>query len=160
MSSLLNANRSLERHGVGAVLKFDNGRKYWLRIKAAILDDEILPPVFVNAIRKGRFFECQTLDLMKLNRRLSEASDDVVMQSDDVVQELVMKLQSHASHLFQVSESIGIIDMIASFVQTATTHDYKRPDLSGTLALKSAHHPILSKVRRDRTPTSMYLAFC
>lgn len=84
---------------------------------------------------------------MKINHRLSEACDEVLMQSDNVIRELIKKLQREASHLFQVSESVALIDMIASFVQTATTYEYQRPEISGELALQDARHPILCKVR-------------
>lgn len=137
---------SVETYRVGAVLKYDNGRKYWLRIKAANIDDEALPAIFINAIRKKDFFECQTLDLVKLNRRLCDSSDEVVIQSDTVIQNLIKELQQEAAHLFRVSESVALIDMIASFVQVTTTHDYVKPDVTGTLALKAARHPVLDKV--------------
>lgn len=131
---------------IGAALKYDNGRMYWLRIKAANLDDEILPDIFINPVRKRQYFECQTLLLVQLNRRLSEVSDDVAMRSDSVIWDLVRQLQRNASHLFQVAESVALIDMLASFVRTTTTYDYKRPEITGTLALRRAHHPILHKV--------------
>jgi DNA mismatch repair protein MSH4 len=131
---------------VGAALKYDNGRMYWLRIKAANLDDEILPDIFINPVRKRQYFECQTLLLAQLNRRLSEVSDDVVMRSDSVIWDLVKQLQRNASHLFQVAESVALIDMLASFAHATTTYDYKRPEITGTLALRRAHHPILHKV--------------
>lgn len=111
------------------------------------MDNETLPNIFVNPVRKRQYFECQTLDLMKINRRLSEASDEVVMQSDSVIWKLVKRLQREASHLFQISESVALIDMLASFVQTATTYDYKRPEMTGTLAVRNARHPVLHKVR-------------
>jgi DNA mismatch repair protein MSH4 len=110
------------------------------------LDNDSLPDVFINVIRKKEFFECQTIDLIKLNRRLSDACDEVVIQSDAVVQKLIKELQHEVPCLFRVSESVALVDMIASFVQVTTLHDYVRPDITGTLALKAARHPILDKV--------------
>jgi DNA mismatch repair protein MSH4 len=110
------------------------------------LDNDLLPDVFINVIRKKEFFECQTIDLIKLNRRLSDACDEVVIQSDSVVQQLIKELQQEVPCLFRVSESVALVDMIASFVQVTTLHDYVRPDITGTLALKAARHPILDKV--------------
>ena len=127
-------------------MRFDNGRKYWLRLKAADFDDRSLPDIIINAVRKKDKIECQTLNLVKLNLRLSDTSNEVVIRSDVVIQTLLKELRHEAPHLFRVCESVALVDMISSFGQLATTRDYVRPDISETLALKSARHPILDKV--------------
>ncbi|KPM34986.1 MutS 4 [Neonectria ditissima] len=134
-----------EAHGLDANLRFDNGRKYWLRLRAADFDDRPLPDVFIYAVRKKDKIECQTLDLVKLNLRLSDTSNEVVIRSDSVIQTLLKEIRHEAPHLFRVCESVALVDMISSFGQLATTRDYVRPDISGTLALKAARHPVLDK---------------
>ncbi|KAK7427073.1 MutS protein msh4 [Neonectria magnoliae] len=134
-----------EVHGLDANLRFDNGRKYWLRLRAADFDDRPLPDIFIHAVRKKDKIECQTLNLVKLNLRLSDTSNEVVIRSDAVIQALVKELRHEAPHLFRVCESVALVDMISSFGQLATTRDYVRPDISGTLALKAARHPVLDK---------------
>lgn len=135
-----------ERYGISASLRFDNGRKYWLRIKAVDFDDAAPPDILINMVRKKGNIECQTLDLVKLNLRLSDTSNEVVIRSDAVIQDLMRDLRQEASHLFRVCESVALVDMICSFGQLATTRDYVRPEITGTLALKSARHPVLDKV--------------
>ncbi|KAH7312576.1 muts domain V-domain-containing protein [Stachybotrys elegans] len=135
----------LGAHGLGASLKFDNGRKYWLRIKSGNLSDEHLPAVFINVIKKKDNIECQTLDLVKLNMRLSDAYNEVVIRSDNVIQDLTAALRAEAPRLFVVCESVGLLDMIASFAQLTSTRDYVRPEITGTLAIQAARHPILDK---------------
>lgn len=97
-------------------------------------------------MRKKDKLECQTLDLVKLNLRLSDTSNEVVIRSDLVVAELIQKLRTEAPHMFRVCESIALVDMISAFGQLATTRDYVRPEITGTLALKAARHPILDTV--------------
>lgn len=127
-------------------LKFDNRRMYWLQIPTAGLDLEKASEFFINIIWKKNHIECQTLDLVKSNRRLSDISDEVMLRSDQVVLELVQNLRKEVSPMFRVCESIALLDMIASFGQVTTTRDYVRPLIEETLALKSARHPILDKV--------------
>ncbi|TXC11022.1 hypothetical protein FocTR4_00006308 [Fusarium oxysporum f. sp. cubense] len=134
-----------EVHGLDANLRYDNGRKYWLRLRAADFDDRPLPDLLINVVRKKDKIECQTLDLVKLNLRLSDTSNEVVIRSDKVVQDLLKELRSDVPHLFRVCESVALVDMISSFAQLATTRDYVKPDLSTTLALKAARHPVLDK---------------
>ncbi|KAF5611512.1 DNA mismatch repair MSH4 [Fusarium subglutinans] len=134
-----------EAHGLDANLRYDNGRKYWLRLRAADFDDRPLPDLLINVVRKKDKIECQTLDLVKLNLRLSDTSNEVVIRSDKVIQDLLKELRSDVPHLFRVCESVALVDMITSFAQLATTRDYVKPDLSTTLALKAARHPVLDK---------------
>lgn len=97
-------------------------------------------------VKKKDNIECQTLDLVKLNLRLSDTSNEVVIRSDVVIQDLMKVLRQEVRHLFRVCESVALVDMICSFGQLATTRDYVQPEITGTLALKSARHPILDKV--------------
>ncbi|KAL4722088.1 MutS protein msh4 [Fusarium chlamydosporum] len=137
-----------ENYKLNATLRYDNGRKYWLRLQAVDFDDQALPDILINVVRKKDKIECQTLDLVKLNVRLSDTTNEVVLRSDTVVQNLLKELQGDAKHLFQVCESIALIDMISSFAQLATTRDYVRPDISSALALKAARHPVLDRVKQ------------
>lgn len=109
--------------------------------------NSVEPPGFlINVAKKRGTIECQTLDLVKLNMRLSDTSNEVVFRSDALIEQLVEGLQADASHLFKMCESVGLMDMIAAFAQISTTQDYVRPEITGRLALKSARHPILDKV--------------
>ncbi|KAI9158089.1 MutS 4 [Paramyrothecium foliicola] len=132
-------------HGVALSLKYDNGRKYWFRIAAGDTEESALPHIFINVVRKKGKIECQTLDLVKLNARLSDTYNEVVIRSDAVIQQLLKDLRQRAPDLFRVSESVALVDMISAFAQLATIRDYTRPQLTGTLALQAARHPILDK---------------
>lgn len=137
---------SIEDYRVAASLKFDNRRMYWFRIPTADLDMESVPPEFINVIPKKTHIECQTLDLVKLNQRLLDTSNEIIMRSDAAIRDLVKELRRQVPPLFRVCESIALVDMISSFGQVTTTRDYVRPGIEDTLALKSARHPILDKV--------------
>ncbi|KAL6904249.1 muts domain V domain-containing protein [Trichoderma evansii] len=146
-----------EDHRAAVTLKFDNRRMYWFRIPTADLDLESVSQYFINVIWKKNHIECQTLDLVKLNRRLSDTSNEIIMRSDAVILELVKKLRKEVSPLFRVCESVALVDMIASFGQVTTTRDYVRPEIEETLALKSAKHPILDKkMASEYVPNDYY----
>ena len=136
-------------------LKFDNGRKYWLRIAAGDVEEEGLPSMFINTIRKKDKIECQTLILVKLNARLSDTYNEVVIRSDSVIHELVRELRQEAPDLFRVCESVALVDMISSFAQLASIRDYTRPQLTGVLALQAARHPIVDKVTSGDLPACL-----
>ncbi|KAH7274865.1 muts domain V-domain-containing protein [Fusarium solani] len=138
-------DRLNETHGFGASLKYDNGRKYWFRLRAADFEGRSLPDEFVNVVRKKDKIECQTLALIKLNVRLADAAHEVVLRSDNIIQTLITDLRQEVPHLFRLCESIALVDMVSSFGQLATTRDYVRPEIDTAMALKGARHPVLDK---------------
>ncbi len=151
---IIHAYEMIAKHKVFASLKFDNSRKYWLKIRASDIHKSALPDVFINVVTKRGYLECQTLNLVKLNLRITDTSNEVVVRSDTVIQGLVNGLQEDAPQLFKICESVGLADMLASFAELTTTRDYVRPEITGTLALSCARHPILEKVCAGTTRKS------
>jgi DNA mismatch repair protein MSH4 len=90
--------------------------------------------------------ECQTLELVKLNQKITDAHNEVINMSDRSIQELIDDIRTEIYPLFKISESIAMLDMIASFAQLVTTKDYVKPELTDTLAIKAGRHPIRDKI--------------
>lgn len=132
--------------GLAADLKFDNRRRYWLKFRCCDFENGLIPNALINCVRRKEFLECQTLQMVKLNQRMTDSVDEVIMQSDKVVRNLLESFRADIPQLFRVCESIALLDMLASFGQTATTRDYTRPQLKDALALKAARHPIFDSV--------------
>lgn len=138
--------------GLAADLKFDNRRRYWLKFRCSDFENGIIPNPLINCVRKKEFLECQTLQMVKLNQRMTDSVDEVIMQSDKVVRNLLDSIRADIPQLFRVCESIALLDMLASFGQTVTTRDYTRPQLKDALALKAARHPIFDSVGLQYLP--------
>lgn len=101
--------------------------------------------------------ECQTLELVKLNQKITDAHNEVINISDRSIQELIDDVRTEIHALFKVSESIAMLDMIASFAQLATTQDYVKPELADTLAIKAGRHPIRDKIQTEKyVPNDVY----
>ncbi|KAJ5887613.1 hypothetical protein N7495_007654 [Penicillium taxi] len=138
-------------------LKYDNARQYYICIPTA--DHEPLPDVFINVYRKKNRVECQTLGLVKLNQKITDAHSEVISLSDQTIQELLRDVCSEVSGLFRISEAIAMLDMLAGFAQLATSYDYICPELTATLAIKSGRHPIREKIQKNKfIPNDAYAA--
>ncbi|KAI0183082.1 muts domain V-domain-containing protein [Xylaria flabelliformis] len=146
-----------KEHELAVDVKFDNRRKFWLRLEQNEIEDRQLPDVFINKIARNRWVECQTLTLIQLNNRITDSHNEAVMLSDNVIQQLLDCIRKYVPDLFRVCEGIALLDMVTSFAQSATTRDYVRPEVSDTLALKSARHPICERVNPDQfVPNDVY----
>jgi DNA mismatch repair protein MSH4 len=105
-------------------LKYDAVRQFYIKIPVSEIEDRPLPAVFTNVFRKKNTIECQTLELMKRNQKITISHQEVVLMSDELVQELTEEVRGHMSVLFKICESIAMLDMIAAFAQLVTTKDY------------------------------------
>ncbi|KAI0540020.1 DNA mismatch repair protein Msh4 [Xylaria digitata] len=138
-------------------VKFDHHRKFWLRLEQNVFEDRQWPDAFINRVIKNRWFECQTLLLVQLNNRITDSHNEAVMLSENIIKQLLGDIREHVPELFRVCEGIALVDMVASFAQLATTRDYVRPEISDTLALKSARHPICERGNPERfVPNDAY----
>jgi DNA mismatch repair protein MSH4 len=131
---------------ISATLKYDDKRKYWLRLRAVDFEDRVLPDCLVNVTRSSGFIQCTTLDLKKLNQKVVDAAVDALIWSDQVVEQLLDEIRLQVQSLFRICDSIALLDMIASFGHVVTLREYIRPLITSTLALKAARHPVLDKV--------------
>ncbi|KAK5101573.1 MutS protein msh4 [Exophiala xenobiotica] len=141
-----------EQHEIPLELKYDTARQFYIRIKANELESGTdLPGVFVNVFRKGKFIECQTLDLIKYNQKIKDAHNEIIAMSDSSVQELIAAVRTNIHPLFKISEGLALLDLLASFAHLATTLSYVRPDVSAeALAIKSSRHPIREKIQKEK----------
>ncbi|KAI0974298.1 DNA mismatch repair protein Msh4 [Xylaria arbuscula] len=138
-------------------VKFDNRRKFWLRLEQNEFEDRQVPDIFINQIIRSRWIECQTLILVQLNNRITDSHNEAVMLSEKIIQQLLDDIREHVPELFRICEGIALLDMVASFAHSATTREYIRPEISDTLALKSARNPICERVNPERfVPNDAY----
>jgi len=137
-----------ERYEMQAETRYENARHYYLRLYASDFDGREIPDVLINRYQKKGFIECQTLDLMKLNQRIEDSHNEVVSMSDQTIQELIGNIRGEIPSLYQVCESIALLDMLAAFGQAATSSisEYSRPDLTDCLCIRSGRHPVREKV--------------
>ncbi|TVY75933.1 MutS protein-like protein [Lachnellula suecica] len=147
-----------EQYEMQAETRYDNARRYYLRISETDFDGRELPDILVNRYRKKGFIECQTLDLMKLNQRIQDSHLEVILMSDQTVQELLDNIRGEIPSLFRVCESIAMLDMIAAFVQLATTSDFVKPEISDCIVIQSGRHPVREKVHKENkfVPNDVY----
>ncbi len=133
-----------------AETRFDNARRYYLRVAESEFVGRALPDILINQYKKRGWIECQTLDLVKLNQRIEGSHQEVVLMSDQTVQDLVDNIRGEIPALFRVCESIAMLDMITAFAHLTTTAEaraeYTRPQISDRIAIGSGRHPIKERV--------------
>jgi DNA mismatch repair protein MSH4 len=119
--------------------------------------DGAIPDVFINVVKRKRMIECQTLELVKLNQKITDAHNEVVNMSDRTIQDLIEDIRTKIHPLFKISEGIAMLDMIAAFAQLVTTQEYSKPEIIPTLAIKAGRHPVREKIQHEKyIPNDVY----
>ncbi|RVD81059.1 uncharacterized protein DFL_008937 [Arthrobotrys flagrans] len=138
-------------------IKYDAQRGYYLRLPVADIEDAPLPPIFVNIMKKKKFVECTTLDIMKRNARIGDAMTEVLLMSDRTIQKLIDAIRGEMFALYKVCEGVAMLDMISSFATLVTFYEYTRPEFKDTLAIKDGRHPIREKIHKEKLiPNDVY----
>ncbi|RPA93986.1 hypothetical protein L873DRAFT_1837804 [Choiromyces venosus 120613-1] len=144
-------------HDLPLELKYETGRGYYLRLPVSEIEDKPLPPVFVNVVKRKKTVEFSALEMLKCNAKIGDSLAEVVLMSDNSVQQLVEDIRKEIPALYRVAEGIAVLDMLLSFAQLCTIQDYVRPEFADTLALKAGRHPIREKIHKDRfVPNDVY----
>lgn len=141
------SNLIIERYEIQAEIRYENARRYYLRIPEVVFQDRSTLDVLINRFRKKGYIECQTLDLVKLNQRIQDSHQEVVLMSDKTIADLLESVRSEIPALYRIGESIAMLDMLAAFAQLATVQEYVRPEITKSLAIKAGRHPIHEKVK-------------
>jgi len=139
-----------DEHNIPPECCYDSARQHYIRLPVSELEDRNLPPIFINVFRKKKFIECQTLGLMKRNQKIVDSHTEVLCMSDATIQALISDVRSYMSILFKICESIAMLDMVASFAQVVTTNEYTGPQLTDTLGIRAARHPIRERVQQNK----------
>lgn len=146
-----------DEYGLSFQTKFDNARQFYLHLSAGELAQRDLPNVFINVYRKKDMIQCQTMDLLKRNQKISNAHGEVLAMSDKSIQELISNVRGHMSILFKICEGIALLDMLSSFAQVVTSQDYIRPQIGRNLAIRAGRHPIREKIQNTKLiPNDIY----
>lgn len=147
----------VETHEISLEMKYDSPRQSYFVVHAGELENHPLPDVFINRFRKKNVIECQTLELMKLNQKILDSSNEAMHLSDDLIQQLVEDIRAIIAPLFRISDGIAVLDMLAAFAQVTTSQDYTRPEFSSTLAVQNGRHPIAEKLCMEKfVPNDVY----
>jgi len=101
-----------EKYEMQVATRYDNSRRYYLRVSESDFDGRTIPDILINRFRKKGFIECQTLDLVKLNQRIEDSHQEVVLMSDKTIQDLLDNVRGEIPSLFRISDGISLNNLM------------------------------------------------
>ncbi|KAI8611447.1 DNA mismatch repair protein MutS [Chytriomyces sp. MP71] len=131
-------------YGIPIKTVYTNAQGYTLKFSLADLEDRgiAMPAEFINVTMNKKTASCTTLALLGFNDRIRESLTEVYLMSDRIVADLVEGVARYARVLYNVSESVALLDVVAGFAYVAEVREFVRPEFTETYAVKAGKHPI------------------
>ncbi|KAG0332982.1 MutS protein msh4, partial [Podila humilis] len=149
-----------EQYAIHLKVQFNTNMGYHLSTTVDALEDQPLPLVFVNVVKKGKNLSFTTLDLIKKNAKIEDSLTEVYLMSDAIVKEMACEIRASIGALYRASEAVAMLDMLSSFAYQCTISEYVRPYFTDTMAIKQGRHPILEKIQdTSLVPNDIYASY-
>ncbi|GAA5967803.1 hypothetical protein JCM11641_005769 [Rhodosporidiobolus odoratus] len=109
--------------------------------------EEGVARAFINITKKNKKMEMSTLDLKKRNARILESEQEILLMSDEILDEMFDEIRGSIACLYRCSEALAMLDMLTAFADIAGKNEYVRPEWTDTLAIKAGRHPLHEQFR-------------
>lgn len=73
-----------------------------------------LPCRFINRSSKASNVTFTTIELQQKNARVTEALNEVLLMSEDTIENLLCAIAPHLGHLCMISEGLALLDMVGT----------------------------------------------
>ena len=153
--------REIERTGISSLkIAFNKVFGYYLEVtnshKDKVPNDWIRKQTLVNAERYI------TEELKTYEEKILNAEDKIFQIEFKLFQELIHFAEDYVQRVQQNARSIGAIDCLSSFAQTAIKNNYTRPVISESkvINIKEGRHPVIEQqlpVGEEYIPNDVFL---
>jgi DNA mismatch repair protein MSH4 len=125
-------------------LKFDPKSYVYSMITAAEhIEPTLLPSMFIHGAKRGKVTRFTSMDMIKLNERLNEAVQEILILSNEVTVGLLEQVRDQLSPLHRAADALGLLDMLAALAHYTTRLPVSsKPEFGETLAISGAMHPV------------------
>ncbi|KAI7883907.1 hypothetical protein K492DRAFT_205104 [Lichtheimia hyalospora FSU 10163] len=131
-------------------LQFNASRGFFLTLPVdQVKDESDLPAIFINVIKKKKFYSFATIELLQKNSRMNESLAEIYLMSDNAVTDLLQKFHADVGVLYKVTEAIAMLDMLLSFAHSCSLSQHVRPEFTSTLAIECGRHPIMEHIQKE-----------
>lgn len=134
---------SSERYELPIVLKFENGKGFFLSLLKSAMEQIKMTSDFVNVSFKSKSCEFTTLALKQQNARVNEALNEVLLMSESAISRLIERITAVSEVLYNIVEAIASLDMVRIIDQNRS---FIKRALAGVVRSR-CHQSIVCKTR-------------
>ncbi|KAK5581280.1 hypothetical protein RB653_001311 [Dictyostelium firmibasis] len=121
-----------------------------------------LPNVFIRSTYRNQKYYFFSEELSSLSRRSREVFEEIIILSAQSIEKLIEFYRSHISELYNISESISLLDFLVSgALYSLQLEQSVCPEMfngRGPLAIKSGYHPLqLKKSKKQESYSNCFV---
>lgn len=148
-----------ERTGIATLkVRFNNVFGYYIEVSKANLAK--IPDNYERRQTLANAERFTTPELKEWEQKVRGAEDRIVQIETDLFQKVVSMVQAETKRLQATARAIAMLDVLASFAETAAARNYVVPVLhdGGEIEIKNGRHPIVEAfIDGDFVPNDTYL---
>ncbi|ORX51535.1 hypothetical protein DM01DRAFT_322606 [Hesseltinella vesiculosa] len=146
-----------EQTGIDIKLQFSNDLQFYLMVPVAKIVNVALPDQYINRVRKKKNLVFTTLDLLKKNRGLNQALEEIYLTSETTAKALWEEFRADLDLFMRVMKTVAELDLLVSFATYASKYETVRPVFLPRMVIKAGRHPIIdSASKTEVTPNDAY----
>ncbi len=141
-----------ERTGIDSLkVRYNQVFGYYIEVTKANLGK--VPPDFIRKQTLVNAERFMTGELKELEERVTGAESKLLALEEELFSQLRSRLANEVPRLQAMAGTIGLIDVLASFAETAALNRYIKPtvDDSSTLHIREGRHPVVEQLTVDQT---------
>ncbi|PVV01235.1 hypothetical protein BB560_004358 [Smittium megazygosporum] len=134
-----------DQYSVSIQIQYKHPHGYHLSAEKQALNQIEIPEIFLNVRTQKKVCYFTTLDLVKMNDRIRNSITEINMLSDKIIYDTLSYLGREVEIFYQLSEAIGLLDMLMSFATMCTIGNFVRPNFTNIIDVVDGRHPILDR---------------
>ncbi|PVU93310.1 hypothetical protein BB561_003352 [Smittium simulii] len=132
-----------DKYNIAIQIQYKHPHGYHLAAEKSVVDNIGIAQEFLNVKNHKKMYFFTTLDLVKLNDRIKNSITEINILSDKTIAGVISEVCKNVEVFYQLSEAIGLLDMLLSFATLCTTGQYVRPQFTDCMEVVDGRNPIL-----------------
>src|SRR3989338_7284931 len=145
-----------ERTGI-RTLKIGFNRVFGYFIEVTAKNIPLVPKEYLRKQTTANGERYITEELKVMEEKILSAEEKINLLEYELFQELVKQITSQTEKLQNAGQSIGMLDVLHSFAETARQQNYCKPEISEEfmIEIKEGRHPVIEPIEQQYIPNDI-----
>lgn len=147
-----------ERTGI-KTLKIGFNRVFGYFIEVTAKNIPLIPKEYLRKQTTANGERYITEELKVMEEKILSAEEKINLLEYELFQEIVRQIIAQTEKLQNAAQSIGMLDVLHSFAQTARQQNYCKPEISEEfdIEIKEGRHPVIEQIEQQYIPNDIIM---
>ncbi len=148
-----------ERTGI-KTLKIGFNRVFGYFIEVTARNISLVPKEYIRKQTTANGERYITEELKVMEEKILSAEEKINLLEYELFQEIVKQITSQTEKLQNAAQSIGMLDVLHSFAETARQQNYCKPEITEEfdIEIKEGRHPVIEGIEQQYIPNDIMMS--